>query len=98
MDETASALLFVDPPYFSTGAGLYSHAFAGYQDHVTLAQALRHTPHPWVMTYDNSPQIRQLYQDWADIDCIPVKYTVRSRPVAKTELLISSKLLPNAGG
>ena len=50
VDETASALLFVDPPYFSTGAGLYSHAFAGYQDHVTLAQALRHTPHPWVMS------------------------------------------------
>jgi DNA adenine methylase len=89
VDESTSALLYVDPPYFSTGAGLYAHAFAGYQDHVALAQALRHTPHHWVMSYDNSPQIRHLYQDWANIECLPVKYTLRDHAPA-TELLISS--------
>jgi DNA adenine methylase len=90
LDETTPALLYVDPPYFSTGAGLYAHPFAGYQDHVALAQALRHTPHSWVMSYDNCPQIRHLYQDWANIECSPVKYTLRNHSPA-TELLISSR-------
>lgn len=89
VDETTPALLYVDPPYFKAGAGFYAHTFAGYQDHVALAQALRQTPHPWVMSYDNCPQIRHLYQDWADIECSPVQYTIRDRPAA-TELLISS--------
>lgn len=98
LDESVPCLLYLDPPYWAAGSGLYSHTFAGDQDHVALAQALRCTPHPWVLSYDACPQIRQLYQDWADIDCIPVKYTISSRAVIKTELLISSKLLPNAGG
>ena len=97
-DKSIPSLLYLDPPYWGAGSGLYQHFFAGHQDHVELARRLRCTPHSWVLSYDECPQIRQLYQDWADIDCIPVKYTIRSRPVIKTELLISSKLLPNAGG
>jgi DNA adenine methylase len=89
-DETAPALLYLDPPYHSTGAGLYSHTFADFQDHVGLAQALRRTPHPWVLSYDNCAQIRHLYQDWAYIEFLPVKYTIRGGSQV-TELLISSQ-------
>ena len=98
LDELGPALLYLDPPYVGAGPRLYAQFFANDWDHVELARLLRHTRHQWVLSYDDSVRIRQLYQDWTDVDCIPVRYMIQNSPVLKTELLISSKLLPNAGG
>jgi len=60
------AFLFVDPPYFNADQDkFYTHSFTR-EDHMRLERVLHE--HSWrlkfLLTYDNSPEIRQLY-DWA---------------------------------
>ena len=56
--------VFLDPPYFSaTKSRLYGvkgnlhTAF----DHDRFAAQMRQCPHQWLITYDNSPEIRKLF-------------------------------------
>lgn len=60
------AFLFIDPPYFAADGGLYTYPF-GIEDHERLAQSLhRHRDRiKFLLTYDDSPQIRRLYR-WAE--------------------------------
>lgn len=60
------AFLFVDPPYFNADQDkFYNHSFK-LQDHYRLAALLREHSYrlKFLLTYDNSPQIRELYK-WA---------------------------------
>jgi DNA adenine methylase len=54
---------FVDPPYFKQGEGLYR---LGGMDHTALRNHLRDKAEPWVLTYDDDPEVRSMY-DWAHI-------------------------------
>ncbi len=56
--------IFLDPPYLSaTRSKLYGvkgnlhTAF----DHARFAAAMQRCPHPWLITYDDSPEVRQLF-------------------------------------
>jgi DNA adenine methylase len=91
-DETESALLYLDPPYFSKGEVCYNHAFQ-YPDHLRLSHLLQKTSHKWVLSYDDCDVIRELYQGWAKIVRVCTTYNIRwSRKRDATELLISSRL------
>jgi DNA adenine methylase len=66
--ETAGkdVFLFLDPPYFSaTKSALYGKKGALHKgfDHERFAQVLKKTPHKWLMTYDDSDYIRNLFSD-----------------------------------
>ncbi|GAB4149818.1 MAG: DNA adenine methylase [Cyanobacteria bacterium J069] len=57
--------IFLDPPYLSaTRSKLYGvkgnlhTAF----DHARFAKAMEQCPHRWLITYDDSPEVRQLFQ------------------------------------
>ncbi len=56
----AHALVNVDPPYYRRGPELYC-SFYSHQDHVTLATAVRQIKQPWMLTYDDVPQIHMMY-------------------------------------
>ena len=57
-----SAFVYIDPPYVDMGGSLYLNAFT-YRDHADLAGKLdQHPDGNWVVTYDPSDFIRQLYQ------------------------------------
>lgn len=59
----ATAFVYVDPPYVDMGGSLYLSAFT-HRDHADLAAKLNRQPDGnWVVTYDPSDFIRQLYQD-----------------------------------
>jgi DNA adenine methylase len=62
--------IFLDPPYMRQGGsklyGRNGDLHVGF-DHHRLAATLKATPHKWLMTYDDSPGVRELYQDWAHI-------------------------------
>ncbi|NJK45400.1 MAG: DNA adenine methylase [Pleurocapsa sp. SU_196_0] len=57
---------FLDPPYAAVeGSRLYGKSgdlHAGF-DHTRLARTVHGLPYPWLMTYDDSSQIRTLYAD-----------------------------------
>jgi len=60
------AFLFIDPPYFNADQDkFYCHSFSK-NDHYRLCHILREHKErvDFLLTYDNSPEIRELYQ-WA---------------------------------
>jgi DNA adenine methylase len=96
-DTSRPAFIYLDPPYYMKGGDLYQHAFTE-DDHRRMADLLRVCPHPWVLSYDDCPEIRDLYS-WARIEAFDAKYTIQQTKVEtdngkkiaateKTELLI----------
>jgi DNA adenine methylase len=59
--------VFLDPPYYSaTKSRLYGKNGCLHQqfDHERLAETLKCCSHKWLITYDNSDKIRELYKDY----------------------------------
>lgn len=90
--EERSPFFFIDPPYFDKGKTLYLNVLD--EDyHSRLAQRLKVMPNaPWVLTYDDCPEIRKLYRGWANIRPFGLRYAASDRRSGK-ELLISPKWL-----
>jgi DNA adenine methylase len=91
--EPGEAVFYLDPPYYEAGPKLYQHAF-GPEDHIRLASLLKKEKRPWLLSYDQHPVIRELYQGWSRIEEIAVPYSISSRG-KKIELLISSSAWPH---
>lgn len=92
-DGQSSALIYLDPPYFVKGNDLYQCGFTQ-DDHIRLAECLRRTEHKWVLSYDDAPEIRDLY-GWASMESVDVNYSITARKTeagrvstTKPELLI----------
>lgn len=87
------AMLCIDPPYFHKGSSLYT-SFYRPSDHADLANVIQSLDRPWVVTYDNTPEIVSLYaaQERFTFD---VSYSVQTKRAA-CELLVASPglLLP----
>lgn len=91
-DDNQTSLIYLDPPYVDKGAELYQYSFKE-QDHRRLADALKNTSHPWVLSYDDAPLVRELYdEDWAVITDVNVNYTI-STSRNKSELIIIPRSL-----
>lgn len=74
---SSSTMLFVDPPYFNKGSALYLSNL-DFEYHARLAERLRRmTDAPWVLTYDDCEQVRELYSEWAAIHPYTLRYTAR---------------------
>lgn len=91
-----SAVIYLDPPYYVKGSDLYQHGFSEC-DHVRLSKLLEATPHKWLLSYDDCPEIRGLYR-WANIKSVDVNYSITAlknedgtrKSTTKPELLISN--------
>ena len=58
-----NAFIYADPPYFEKAGSLYRNAFHA-NDHEDLAACLNGVKTArWVLTYDNVPQVGQLYSE-----------------------------------
>ena len=75
-DGDSDAFIFLDPPYWkATESKLYGvrgtlhTAF----DHVQFAENMKKCPHKWLITYDDSPVIRELF-DFAEIQEWTLQY------------------------
>lgn len=73
-NNSVMAVMYLDPPYYVKGNDLYYCGFA-IEDHKRLAKTLKHTPHSWVLSYDDCPEVRQLYS-WANIESTEVNYSI----------------------
>jgi DNA adenine methylase len=83
------ALIYLDPPYFVKGNELYQHGF-NLADHVRLADLLRKCKHPWVLSYDDCKEIRELYS-FADFQSLDVKYSICAEKDDETGERLSTK-------
>ncbi len=72
--EGSQVLIYIDPPYFrAKQESHYVHPFKE-KDHVRLVKVLRNTPYKFFLTYDDVPEIHDLYE-WAYI--YPVQFFYR---------------------
>lgn len=89
-EATASSLVYLDPPYYVKGGQLYAHNMS-HEEHVELASLLRDSKADWRLSYDDCPEIRELYT-WAEFKELEIRYTNavtdKKRPKNR-ELLIS---------
>lgn len=79
MERHRDKFWFLDPPYYKVKGGLYGlnadeHRF----DHERLAAFLQCYPDArWVLTYDDTPVIRSMYESFATIRPLRVQYGCR---------------------
>jgi DNA adenine methylase len=101
--EGGNTFLFLDPPYFSaTKSALYGKNGKLHKsfDHERFAKTMKNCSHKWLITYDDSPYIRQLFS-FANIISWDLTYGMRNVKEDSNqngkELFISNYLekLPN---
>ena len=89
----SSVFAYLDPPYCAKGNRLYLNFYSGKEHNNLACYMQRQRALRWVMSYDDSPLIRDLYAK-AVIRQIPLRYSLQ-RKQAAWELLCSS---PGANG
>lgn len=78
--EGKDVFLFLDPPYYSvTKSALYGkngNMHKGF-DHERFAETMKNTKHKWLITYDDSDYIRDLFS-FANIFTLELTYGMRN--------------------
>jgi DNA adenine methylase len=87
-DATPQTTVYLDPPYYVRGNDLYQEPFS-VQDHEELAVILRGLDCKWFISYDDCPEIRDLYS-WAKIIEFKRQYAIKNAKREVVELLIKS--------
>lgn len=78
----------IDPPYFKKGSSLYT-SFYSPSDHAGVAALVTRLDYPWIVTYDNVPEVRELYKQHHQY-AFNINYSVQTKRVGN-ELLIASR-------
>lgn len=86
----SSAFFCIDPPYYKKGASLYT-SFYRPDDHVTLGRAVRALKNPWMVTYDNAPEIAAIYKAQKRFT-FSINYSANVKRVGTEFLIVPKKL------
>jgi DNA adenine methylase len=91
-------LINIDPPYYVKGKGLYQNFFE-HNDHYELRNVIQALERPWIVTYDNAPEINHLYNDFSPLS-FDLRYTAQtkrdgSEVIVYSPLVNRSPLNPN---
>jgi len=84
--------VYVDPPYHGQGRRLYRYHFQDRQ-HRSLARHLDAATYPWLVSYDNTPFIRDLFERQKIVP-IFLRYAVRKARRADELLITNQHQLP----
>lgn len=61
--EPENLFIFLDPPYFEKGPGLYTNFYIE-KDHINLANHVTNLNHKWIVTYDNVERVKEIYSEY----------------------------------
>lgn len=87
------SLTYLDPPYYHKGSQLYRNHYKP-EDHFEIARAVTSLNTPWLVTYDNCAEIRQLYADCATEEFSLHYSTHLARPKATEVMFYGNIELP----
>lgn len=99
--DEKSTVFYLDPPFYHKAERLYTHCFDE-NEHRQLRDTLRRCSTPWLLSYDDAPEVRALY-DGLDLCARMIDSTYSTHPVGGgsfvgRELLYSNlRCLPAAG-
>jgi len=83
-------LYCIDPPYFVKGSTLYTNFYEP-KDHAEIARLLNRLGKPWLLTYDNSPEIQKLYPERRQFN-FNLNYSAADKKVGTELLIVSDKI------
>ena len=88
----ARSLVYLDPPYYVKGAGLYRN-FYKHEDHVRIAKLLGSDRfrRPWVVSYDNADEIKDMYA-YARPYAYGLNYTAQRRYTGSEVMFFSKRI------
>ncbi len=87
-------LIYLDPPYYVKGSHLYRNHYRP-EDHADIAACAQQSKHPMLITYDDVPEIRELYSGMSSLN-FSLKYsTGMTRPIASEVLFYKNLCLPS---
>lgn len=88
----AKSLVYLDPPYYVKGAGLYRN-FYKHEDHVRIAKLLgsERFRRPWVVSYDNADEITEMYA-YATSYAYGLNYTAQRRYTGSEVMFFSKRI------
>lgn len=89
-DLPPRSLTYLDPPYYHKGSQLYRNHYRP-EDHAAIAAAVAQIRTPWLVTYDNCPEICALYQEFDSVKFSLHYSTHKERPLA-TEIMFYGNL------
>lgn len=89
------SLIYLDPPYYVKGAGLYRN-FYKHEDHEEIAHLLGHPDfnRNWVVSYDNTEEICTMYK-YARSFTYGLHYTAHQRYTGSEVMFFSKRLTPS---
>lgn len=97
----AQAFLYLDPPYYVKGEGLYDN-FYEHEDHVTIAENVAKVTHSWIVSYDAAPEILAIYSGVETLK-YDLAYSAAGATIGSEAMFFSpglvtprSKALPNS--
>lgn len=71
------SLIYFDPPYYIKGSQLYRN-FYKHADHKLVSENIKKIKTPWLLTYDNCPEIQDLYKECEGFD-FSLRYSASSK-------------------
>jgi len=83
--RVSKMFVYLDPPYLIPRNYYYaaSHRSVGF-DHIRLSTLLHRARFSWMLSYNDSPQVRALYPNMMMVS-IPINYEVRGRHVNRND-------------
>lgn len=72
------SLIYLDPPYYVKGRQLLYANYYQPQDHKYIAQLVGSIRQKWVVSYDDVPEIRELYKNFRSLD-YGIHYSAQER-------------------
>ncbi len=84
--------VYIDPPYYEKGPSLYRYWYK-HNDHKNLSKFIQRFKKPWLISYDDHKEIRNLYRNSTALQPIYFDYSIAGSRKGK-ELLISNLEIP----
>lgn len=94
LDLGERSLIYLDPPYYEKGSQLYRNHYLP-EDHQRIAETVMRIETPWLVTYDNCNEIKQLYRQASGVEFSLHYSTHMLRPKA-TEAMFYGNLVPHS--
>ncbi len=86
-----NTFVYLDPPYYEKAADLYLNFYVQ-RDHARLARKLNaHADAPWLLTYDDHPEILQLYPHRRTLN-YSLSYNAYERRRGRELMILSDRL------
>ena len=87
-----NTLIYFDPPYYKKGAQLYMNFF-NHEDHEFLAKKIIELKHRWLVSYDNTEEIRKIYSNVHNSKLLNIRYSVGKNTSGQEILFASDNLI-----